>query len=571
MFDIRITNGTLIDGTGARRRRADVAIVEGRIAAIGSELGPARQTIDARGKIVAPGFIDVHSHFDAQVFWDPGLSPSSLFGITTTMSGNCGFTLAPLTDDAADYLVRMLAVVEGMPLAALRAAVAADWTSTAEFLDRIDGTLAINVGFMVGHSALRRVVMGPAATKRTATADERTSMVALLRAGLEAGGLGFSSSASPAHFDGDGDPVPSRFADADELVELAAICRDFEGTSLEILPSRVDRFDPDQLDLLTSMSQRAARPINWNVIRVTQASRQETEHVLAAGHHARSREAKIVALTMPIASRAHFSFGTGFVLEALPDWRETMSLPIERRTQALRSPEVRDRLARGGLRAQGPLAEIAQWGERIIAETFDPSLRHYTGRKVVDIAKEEGKTPFDALLDIVCADGLRTTFTRPESVPSRADWEALVAAVRDGRAMIGASDAGAHLDFIAYHDYPAFVLEKAVREHGVLPLEEAVHLMTEVPARLYGLRDRGTLAVGNHADIVVFDETTIASGRLETRFDLPTGAGRLYSEPVGIDSVFVNGERIVAGGALTGARPGTLLRSGRDTATPALD
>jgi len=574
MFDTIIKGAECVDGSGAPRKRVELGILDGRIAGVGevgAELGEARRVIDASGRIVAPGFIDVHSHFDAQIFWDSSLSPSSLHGVTTTISGNCGFTLAPLSKDSIDYLVRMLAVVEGMPLSALRACIDADWETTSQFLDRAEGELAINVGFMVGHSTIRRVVMGPDSTRRTATTNELLSMTTLLREGLEAGGLGFSSSWSPAHFDGDGSPVPSKFADPDELISLASVCRDFEGTSLEFLPKRVDRFDREQLELLTAMSSKADRPINWNVIRISEENKEEIEHVLSAGTSARESGAKIVALTMPIPSRAHFSFLTGFLLEALPDWREVMVLPVSGRIDALRDPAVRRRLEDGGRRAEGPLGEIAEWGERIIAQTFDPSLKHYVGRKVADIASEESKSALDALLDIACADDLRITFTRPPSEPSRGDWEQIVAAARQGRALIGASDAGAHLDFVAYHDYPVYVLEKAVRAHGVLSLEEAIHLMTEVPARLYGLRDRGTLTVGSHADLVVFDDTTVASGRLETRFDLPTGAGRLYSEPVGVDTVMVGGEIVVENGGLTNARPGALLRSGADTSTPSLD
>jgi N-acyl-D-aspartate/D-glutamate deacylase len=572
MPDLVIRNGDVIDGTGAPRRRADVAIAGGRIVAIrepddGVEAG---EQIDATGRIVAPGFVDVHSHFDAQVFWDPALSPSSLHGITSTFAGNCGFTLAPLTRDAADYLVHMLAVVEGMPLPALRAGVPGDWTSTGEFLDRVEGTLAINIGFMVGHSALRRVVMGADATRRTSTSEELGAMIELLRAGLAAGGLGFSSSWGVAHFDGDGDPVPSMFADPHELIELASVCREFEGTSLEFLPTRVDRFDPEQLHLLTTMSAVAQRPLNWNVIRVTDNNRADTERVLAAGAHAQANGAKLVALNMPIPSRARFSFKTGFVLDALPGWSDVLSLPLDERLDALRDPEVRAQLEAGAAKVDGPLAEIAEFHNRIITETVHPEAKPYEGRLVADIAAERGMSALDALLDVVCSDHLDTMFTRPPTEPSRGDWDAALAAWRTGDALIGASDSGAHLDFTAYFDYPVYIIQKAVREHGVLPLEEAVHLMTDVPARLYGLRERGRLEVGNHADVVVFDERTIASGEITTRFDLPAGAGRLYAEPVGVEHVLVNGVTIVADGTLTGARPGTLLRSGRDTHTPSL-
>jgi N-acyl-D-aspartate/D-glutamate deacylase len=242
-----------------------------------------------------------------------------------------------------------------------------------------------------------------------------------------------------------------------------------------------------------------------------------------------------------------------------------MVMPRPERVEALRDPEIRRRLRNGAASVTGGLAEIAQWDRRVITQVFAPELSGYMGREIGDIAREEGKEPFDALVDIVCADDLRTTIARPITYPSVHDWRVMVEMWRDGRAIIGASDAGAHLDFTAYFDYPVYVIEHAVREFGVLTLEEAVHLMTEVPAELYGIRDRGRLAEGAWADIVVFDEKTLASGTIETRFDLPGEAGRLYAEPVGIDTVLVNGTVVVRDNALTGERPGALLRSGVGT------
>jgi N-acyl-D-aspartate/D-glutamate deacylase len=566
MLDVAVRGGAVVDGTGGPRRRADVGIADGRVVAIG-EVGQAHRTIDADGLVVAPGFCDVHTHFDAQAFWDGALTPSPFHGVTSAMAGNCGFTLAPLDDTAADYLVRMLAVVEGMPLDALRAGVPMDWTTTAGYLDRLEGRLAINAGFMVGHSALRRVVMGPAATERNATEDEVAAMAKLLRDGLEAGGMGFSSSWGAAHKDGDGANVPSRHADASELLALAAVCRTVDGTSLEFIPPRTDQFDEVQRELLVGMSAAAGRSLNWNVMRVTSGSEEATRRQLDVGAYARANGADVVALHMPIPSRARFSFGTGFVLDVLPGWQEIMNLPIKERVVALRHPDVRRRLAAGAEAAVGPLREIAEWDKRVITETFTPEARPYQGRRVADIAREEGKDPFDALLDVACADELATTFSRLPSFPSVDDWRAAVDVWRDAGAIIGASDAGAHLDFTAYFDYPVYVIEHAVREHGLLPLEEAVHLMTDVPARLYGMRDRGRLAEGAWADVVVFDEATVASGEMSTRFDLPAGAGRLYGEPVGVHQVLVNGDVVVSEGALTDARPGRVLRSGRDTTT----
>jgi N-acyl-D-aspartate/D-glutamate deacylase len=569
MNDLAVRGGIVVDGTGAPARRADIGIAAGRITEIG-EVGHARRTIDATGQVVAPGFVDVHTHIDAQVCWDTTLSPSPLHGVTTMLAGNCGFTLAPINAAQADYLVRMLSVVEGMPLPALQAGVRATWSSTGEYLDQVEHALAVNAGFMVGHSAVRRVVMSEEGTRRAATPAEIEAMVQLVRAGLAAGGLCVSSSWGIAHTDAEGAPVPSRFASIDELVSLYSQCRDFPGTSLEFLPRYVDRFDPEQADLLASLSASAGRPLNWNVLRITVDELDAANEALRQSDHARSKGGKVVGLTMPIPSRARFSFFTGFVLNALPGWSDVLTLPHDQRLAALRDPAVRRRLEESAPNAPGPMREISEWDRRVITETFTPQTKRYEGRLVGDIAREEGKRPFDALLDVVCADDLRTMFTRPPSAPSADDWKLTIDACRTGRTMIGASDAGAHLDFTAYFDYPVYVLEHAVRRHGVVSLEEAVQMLTSVPADLYGLRDRGRVVESGHADIVVFDPDDVASGTIGTRFDLPAGAGRLYAEPVGVSHVLVNGTPIVEGNAFTGERPGAVLRSGRDTVDPSM-
>lgn len=561
MLDLLIRNGDVVDGTGAPRRRADIGIVDGRVVEIGRVTSDAVRTIDATGRIVVPGFIDVHTHVDAQAFWDPMLTPSSLHGVTTMIGGNCGFTLSPFSDDAVDYLVRMLAVVEGIPLTALQAGVPCNWRSTGDYLDRLDGTLAVNAGFSVGHSALRRVVLGPDANRRAATGAEIDAMVGLLRDGLDAGALGFSSSWGPAHSDEAGDPVPSRFATADELTALARACGEFDGTSLEFIPKHVDVFGDEERAVLTAMSAAAGRTLNWNVLRFD-AETVDAARQLVTGW---PDEARVTALTMPIPSRARFSFHTGFVLEMLDGWHDLFALDVPERLRVLRDPAERSRLADSA--AAGGFRELAEWDERVIAEVFDPALAGYVGRRVDEIAAERGVGAFDALLDIVCADGLRTTFTRPQAALNAQDWAVAVEMWRAPGVTIGGSDAGAHLDFTAYFDYPVYVLEQAVRTHDALSLEEAVHHLTQVPAQLYGLRDRGVLTEGAWADVVILDEATVGCGEMTTRFDLPTGAGRLYAEPVGIDAVIVNGAVIVEDGAPTDARPGCLLRSGRDTAT----
>ena len=247
MLDLKLRGGQIVDGTGAPRRSGDIGIHDGRVVAVGEVDDAATRTIDVDGAIVAPGFVDVHTHYDAQVVLGPALTPSCLHGVTSVFAGNCGFSVAPLDTRGADYLRKMLARVEGMPLSALESAVAWDWSSTDDYLSRLEGNVALNIGFMVGHSALRRVVMGDAARERTATAEEVAGMQALLGAGLAAGGMGFSTSLAQSHNDADGEPVPSRHASPDELLQLAAVCREFDGTSLELVPDAGYESFPDEV------------------------------------------------------------------------------------------------------------------------------------------------------------------------------------------------------------------------------------------------------------------------------------------------------------------------------------
>lgn len=572
MLDTLITGGLVVDGTGAAPFRADVGVRDGRVVSLGTESEPARRTIDADGRVVSPGFVDVHTHLDAQAFWDPSLGPSPLHGVTTAFAGNCGFSIAPLSAESGGYLMTMLARVEGMPLASLTAGVPWDWSSTAEYLERLDGTLSINTGFMVGHSAMRRLVMGEAANERTATGDEIEAMVRLLRDGLAAGGMGFSTTTSPTHTDAFGRPVPSRFADRQEMLALAAVCRDFEGTSLELLPRGATDsggFDDDVAELMIEMSVIAGRPLNWNVISPTARNLDDVRAKLAVGDRAAARGGKVIGLTMPIDMRARFSFHAGFVIDGFDGWAPILALPIPERLAVLSDPARRAEMEAGAARTPS-LAHLARWGSLVLVETFTPETARFAGRTVASIAEETGRSLFDALLDVACADGLRTTFRREVRVPSDADWQARLEVWRDPRALIGASDAGAHLDMLAAFQYSTGLLAEAVREQRLLPIEEAIHYLTGAPAHLYGLRDRGVLREGAHGDVVVLDPERVGSGPVGTRFDLPGGAGRLYADALGIDHVLVAGVEVATDGVDTGARPGRVLRSGVDTATPSL-
>ena len=573
MLDTLITGGIVVDGTGSAGRPADVGIVHGRVAALGTVDEPARSVIDADGRVVCPGFVDVHTHLDAQAFWDPDLSPSPLHGVTTAIAGNCGFSIAPLSPESGEYLMPMLARVEGMPLQSLREGVPWDWTTTAGYLAGLDGSLAINTGFMVGHSALRRLVMGEAANERAATDDELGSMCALLREGLAAGAMGFSTTTSDTHNDAQGRPVPSRFADAREFVELARACGEFPGTSLELLPrgaTDLGPFDAEVADLMIRMSSAARRPLNWNVIQPTAKTIDGWMAKLDVGTRAQERGAKVVGLTMPVDMKARFSFHAGFVLDVFDGWAPVLALPLPERLRVLGDPDQRRRLAAQAV-ATPNMRHLAAWDKLVIVETFTPATERHCGRLVGDIAAELGLPPFEALMTIVIADELRTTFSRSTPAPTAADWQARLQVWRDPRALIGASDAGAHLDMIAAFRYTTGFVQEAVREQGLLSIEEALHLLTGAPARLYGLRGRGTVAEGGHADLLIIDPDRIGSEPVATRFDLPGGAGRLYAAATGIDEVLVGGATIARDGCYTGTRPGRVLRAGRDTVTPTME
>jgi N-acyl-D-aspartate/D-glutamate deacylase len=569
MLDLLIRDAEIVDGTGAPARHGDVGVSNGRIVTVGDVDDQAAKTVDAQGQTLAPGFVDLHTHYDAQLFWDPTASPSVQHGVTTVFGGNCGFTLAPAAADQQDYLTRMLARVEGMPLDALRAGLDWGWASFGDWLNRLDGRIAVNAGFLVGHSALRLAAMGSEAVGGEASPEQIEKMVAVLHDALDAGALGLSTSQSPTHNDAAGQPVPSRSASRDELVALAAGVRDHPGTTLEaIIAGCLSGFTDEDIALLTDMSVAADRPLNWNLLGVSSANPDGHQRQLRAFQAAAQRGGRVVALTLPQAMKIRLSFLSGFVLDGLPGWRDTMHLPVPERLAALADPEVRRRLAEGASSKEaGMLRGLAQWDRLVIVETFAAENADATGRSVGEIAAARGGEPFDTLLDIVIADELRTGLSPPLTGDDAADWRARAEVWQHPGAVIGGSDAGAHLDMMCGAIYTTSLLGRGVREHRVVTLEEAVRLVTDVPARFYGLTERGRIAPGWHADLVMFDPATIDHGPERTRYDLPSGAPRLVADAYGITSVVVGGVEVCRDGAATGALPGTVLRSGRDTET----
>ncbi|MBK7948072.1 MAG: amidohydrolase family protein [Deltaproteobacteria bacterium] len=569
MYDRLIRGGVVIDGTGAPRRTADVGIQDGRIAAIGRLTDSAREVLDADGAIVAPGFIDIHTHYDAQLLWDRAATPSCFHGVTTVVGGNCGFTIAPLADDGGRYIRRMLARVEGMPLESLEAGGAWGWHGFGEYLDVLDardGGIGINAGFLVGHSAIRRVVMGERSIGHVATAAEIEAMSALLATSIQAGGLGLSSGRTPVHQDYEGSRVPSYHANDEELFALCRVVRAHPGTTLEFAPSLAD-FDATG-ETMIRMSLEAGRPINWNVLIVNAEKPADYLRQLALSDKAAARGARVVPLSVPHPMEFFVDFASPFYFGGLPGFAKVMALPIEARRRALADPAERAPIKQAIAEAlRGPLADYSDFARMEISKVHLPKNAGLVGRKVGDVARERGLDAVDALLDIALSDELKTLFVPVRVGADDASWKARGEILLDPRVVVGASDAGAHLDIGTAFAYSTKLLAEGVRQRGIMTLEQAVQQLAQVPARLYGFKDRGELREGMAADLVVFDAARVDRGPVESRADLPGGASRLYAEAIGVEAVAVAGVDVVRGGKLTGARPGRVLRSGRDTVT----
>jgi N-acyl-D-aspartate/D-glutamate deacylase len=573
MLDLIIRGGTLVDGTGAPGRPADVGVAGGRIVAVTDPGGlageDARDAVDATGLLVCPGFVDPHTHYDAQLFWDPLASPSNVHGVTSIVAGNCGFTLAPLHAADADYLRRMMARVEGMPLAALEQGVDWGWETFGEYLDRLDGRIGVNAGFMVGHCALRRYVMGADAVGHEADDGQLDAMVRLLHESIAAGGLGLSTTLSSTHSDGDGRPVASRHASRGELLALCAAVGEHEGTFLEgAFEGGLDRFADDEIELVAAMSAAAGRSINWNVLTVDSAVPDRVPRQLAAADRAAAEGGRVVALTMPVLVPMNMSFGSFCALWLMPGWGDILGLPHDGKVAALADPEVRRGMVeRSHSEEAGVFRRLADWGRYVIGDTYSAANDGLTGRVVGDIAAERGRDPFATLVEIVTADDFRTVLWPMPTDNDEASWRMRQEVWDDPRVMLGGSDAGAHLDRMCGSSYTTRLLADCLRGRKLVPVERAVQMLTQAPAALFGLVDRGTVAEGRHADLVVFDPATVGAENARLVDDLPGGTARLTAGSEGVVRVYVAGVATVEDGKPTGATPGRVLRSGADTVT----
>jgi N-acyl-D-aspartate/D-glutamate deacylase len=571
-FDFIIRGATIVDGDGSAPFVGDLAVAGEHIAAVGDVQGSSDQEIDGRGLVLAPGFIDPHTHYDAQLFWDPMATPSSLHGVTTMIGGNCGFTLAPLAAGDAEYTARMMANVEGMSLEALQKALPWDWLGFGDYLDRLDGQIAVNAGFLVGHCAIRRAIMGEDAVGKEATDAQVEAMVTLLRESLSAGALGFSTSRAFTHSDGAGDPVASRWASREEVLALSEEVASHEGTSLEfIFDGCLNGFKPEEIELAADMSLAADRAANWNVLTISASDEKNVRSQVAACEAAAERGAKIIALTMPVIVDMCMSFKNHCALHILPGWSDILSGTLDEKIARLQDPSVRATMKANAKSPEaGVLRGVAHWGSYQIGAGPNASLDPLRDRSVADIAEERGQDEFDTLVEIVTADELSTILWPISRADDDSSWQLRREVWDNPNIMLGGSDAGAHLDRMCGAPYPTLFLADVLRGRKLVPLERAIAMMTSEPADLFGLNGRGRLVVGSHADLVLFDPEKIGATGAYPVNDLPDGSVRLVSDAIGIRKVVVNGRIIVDEGESTGQTSGTLLRSGRDTRTVAL-
>ncbi|MGW7196226.1 N-acyl-D-amino-acid deacylase family protein [Streptomyces chryseus] len=577
MLDHLIRGATVVDGTGAPAYVADVGIRDGRIAVVaapGTVEEAARSTENAEGLVLAPGFVDPHTHYDAQLFWDPYATPSLNHGVTTVAGGNCGFTLAPLHPDRpedADYTRRMMSKVEGMSLVALEEGAPWNWHTFGEYLDALEGRIAVNAGFMVGHCALRRHVMGADAVGGQPTERQLERMVQLLHDAMDAGAWGLSTTQSSTHSDGDGQPVASRHATPAELIALSRAVGEHEGTQLEaIVAGCLDQFTDDEIDLFVDMTTAAGRPLNWNVLTIDAAVPERVPRQLRASERARQAGGRIVALTMPILTPMNMSLGTFCALNLIPGWGDILALPVPERIEKLRDPDVRaDMLRRADSKEAGVFRRLADFERYVIGDTYCAANEGLSGRVVRDIAAERGQDPFHCLVEICANDGLRTVLWPMPSDNDPASWELRQRTWQHEDVLLGGSDAGAHLDRMCGAPYTTRFIGDCLRGRKLVPLEQAVKMLTDDPAQLFGLRERGRIEEGFHADLVLFDPERIAAGPATLVHDLPGDSPRLDAKAIGVVSVRVNGVETIRDDRVTGAVPGTVLRSGRDTRTVA--
>ncbi len=554
MQDLIIKNAMLYDGTGAAPRLEQVAVKDGMIAAMGADCGPAREVIDAEGLALMPGIIDNHTHYDAQITWDPLVSPSPSLGVTTVVMGNCGFTIAPCRPNDRDINLRNLTHVEGMSLDALRAGVDWRFETFPEFLNMLEEKgVGPNVAAFIGHSSVRTWVLGEDASKRAATPAEVEEMRRIVLDGLQAGAVGFSTTTSYQHNGENGIPMPSRLADQHEMETLVGTLNEAE-RGVFMLTKASDT----KMSFLESLGQAAKRPMLVAAILHNPLVPEEVFDDMKGIATARTRGSDMYGAVSCCPLRFEFTMHEPYVFEALPSWAPAMKVHGEDAKALFASTEFR----------QGVKNELAtvqrrmftgDWGKVHVAMVAKDVNKALEGQSIEELAAVDNKHPLDWMLDFALTEGLDTVFT---AVLLNWDEAEVARLLTDPNALVSLSDAGAHLTFLCDAAFGLHFMGHWSRDKGLMPLEQAVKKLTSDQAKFFGIKNRGVLKVGAHADMLLFDPTSVGRGEGTRLFDLPAGGSRLTTAAKGLHGVWVNGTQIADGGGLRkdAGRPGKLLR-----------
>ncbi len=555
IHDLVITNARICDGLGSAIVPGDLAVTDGRISALGDDVGSGREVVDAGGMVLAPGIVDTHTHHDAQITWDPLLAPSPALGVTTVVMGNCGFTIAPCRAADRELTMRNLVRVEGMSLDAMHAGIQWCFESFPEYLDAIaEKGMGPNVAAFIGHSSVRTYVLGADAPRRAATADEIQQMCAIVREAMDTGAIGFATSTSPSHNGADGDPMPSRLADDDEMRALVGVLGERKrgifmltkggGTSIQFLESLAA--ENSRSVMIAALLHNSTNPegVFAELDQISQG--RERGHRLYG-------QVSCCPLTMEFTLRAPYP------LEGIAAWSPALTAAPQAVFGILADAAFRDAVERDLSEPASVRLFNGEWQKLRVLEVCKPENRRFEGRSVAEMAAEEGKRPLDWMLDLALAEDLRTTFV---AVLLNSDDSAVARLLTHPASAIALSDAGAHLSFFCDAGFGLHLLGYWVRERHAMSLAEGVRRLTSEPAEIFGIRHRGRLSVGAHADLLLFDPLRVDRGPSRRVFDLPAGAPRLTTDAVGVLGVWVNGTRIVdeEGARSDAPRPGRLLR-----------
>lgn len=556
--DMLIKNGTVVDGTGAPRFRADVAVADGKIAAVGTVTDSAARVIDASDLIVAPGFVDPHTHYDAQICWDPLITSSSWHGVTSLVMGNCGVGLAPCKPESHEVAAWDLVNVEAIPFDVLGKGVTWDWQTFPEYMDAAARRgSGINIGFMAALTPFRHFVMGEESMDRAATPEETARIKALIKEAVAAGAFGFSTTNVAQHIGYQGRPIACRQAGRDELTAYCNALRELDKGVIELaLTNNVSIVDESEHALLDMLLAESGRPVTWLALLNRDDQPEATLNTLRAMEPLFRRGAVPQVTCRPLIIQ--IDLRKPFIFANLPCWKPAFDQPVEQQQAFYRDANFRAAFRK---EMERPKVFTGKWERAIVHEAGRPDMQALIGKSVAEIAERRGKDGLDTFLDLCIEDDLQLQYTYELF---NADEDRIPELITHDQTMVGLSDGGAHVDMLCDAGYCTYLIGTWVRDRQAMTLEHAVKRITSEPATFYGMTTRGTIAPGLAADFAIFEYDTIGSARRgEMRSDLPGGGRRLVMPAQGVQYTIVNGEVLFEDGTHTGAMPGQVLRSGR--------